>query len=124
MTTNNHLVSRLRQARASMLGTYDQATYIACHEAADLIESMCWVSVDDRLPDSDKPVLTFGFNYDEEPCCDFAVASYHDGIGFYGVIGWLPSGAIGAIGGIDRSLDMKVTHWMPLPKPPLSRGNQ
>ncbi|MOA31070.1 hypothetical protein D3C78_1522080 [compost metagenome] len=57
-----------------------------------------WISVEDRLPPEDQPVLCWCNDGDTEAC---EVASHHNS--FF----------------IDWSHELlPVTHWMPLPEPP------
>jgi hypothetical protein len=71
-----------------------------------------WISVEDRLPELDVPVLAF----------------YHGGIGAVfrgeGDDGWLLSahhmGLLDDLDSYECDDNYEVTHWMPLPAPPLA----
>lgn len=62
-----------------------------------------WIKVEDRLPDNACEVLIGG------PCCDIC---YNIDIGFWDQDEWC----------LYRGGELKfsVTHWMPLPSPPIS----
>ena len=66
-----------------------------------------WISVNDRLPDSNEDVLVCVID-SGEPCVMYGVR-LNDGE-------WEWEGD--AIGGWWEPLDLQVTHWMPLPEPP------
>lgn len=78
--------------------------YEALNAAIDLINNPSlltrWISVKDRLPDTQHIMLVCTKNRNGVP--KIAMASYHDGFG------WCGSG--GRWG--------NVTHWMPLPETP------
>ena len=68
---------------------------------------MDWISVDDRLPEAFTSVLFFGEEYDDVAC-----HGHYDGGRWYDC---------------DWSYDpieSEITHWMPLPKPPIATPDQ
>ena len=69
-----------------------------------------WISVKDRLPEYDIPVLvTYIGLGDKKPYSD-AVAMWSLELNGYNG-GWVWT--------LDESeVEVKITHWMPLPKPP------
>lgn len=81
---------------------------IADHLIADGVTVQEWISVDDRLPENDVMVIGYtpcdGFMfvgyYHEEPKCDWKV--------------WRIITAMRS----TKVMKKKVTHWLPLPKPP------
>lgn len=81
------------------IDTKEDAEHVADHLIANGVTVQEWISVKDRLPEKWQYVL--GLNeYDEgaqEPC-----------IAFVNDRGWIACGVVGC----------KITHWMPLSKPP------
>ena len=63
---------------------------------------MKWISVDDKLPEPEASVLVYPYQnvYDE----DFVITGYYEPV----MSSWFS----------ERGMEIKVTHWMPLPLPP------
>lgn len=81
-------------------------------EAADIIESLSWVSVDEKLPkcDSKYGVSNVVWCADAQGKVGFGI--YQDGTAQLQNEGWFIAGKAG-------EGDIKITHWMPIPKPPM-----
>jgi len=79
-------------------------------EAADIIESLTWVSVDEKLPkcDSKYGVSNVVWCADAQGKVGFGI--YQDGTAQLQNEGWFIAGKAG-------EGDIKITHWMPIPKP-------
>lgn len=78
---------------------------------ADVAPRSEWISVEERLPDSGCRCLAWSLDY----VWLARFASYN-----YGIKGWhvVCGGRIK-----DTKMDgVKVTHWMPLPEPPVTKG--
>lgn len=76
--------------------------------AADLIENSTWTSVDERLPDCNKSgVSNIVWCLDARGRMGFGI--YQNGQGPLYHKGWFTGGDVG-------SDDIRITHWMPLPK--------
>ena len=77
-------------------------------EAADAIEELSkprWISVEDELPETWKPVLVTYISYnDGEPLAD--MCAFIDGSGEWT---WNDNAELAKV---------PITHWMPLPEPP------
>ena len=73
-------------------------------ETCDLKEENEWVSVDDRTPDT--PLRCIGYAKDPEGFCGQMFAVW-----FAPFMGWWH--------GSVKLKDDFITHWMPLPKPPV-----
>lgn len=71
---------------------------------------MSWISVKDRLPESDRPVLI----YCKNGAMFTGKMQDHNFIGEPDVI-WFTYGPLGTGRRIANS---RITHWMPLPEPP------
>lgn len=65
---------------------------------------MEWISVTNRLPEIDKPVITWHMEY---PDIEFMRIGYYD-----------PSSETKSGWRDDEYCNINVTHWMPLPNPP------
>lgn len=83
--------------------------------AADVQPVNQWISVEDKLPIEQGPVLCY--------------ARSTTGEGNYRILGTLRNGEFWflQVGGTQLSfpcLHLKVTHWMPLPDPPVDGGNE
>jgi hypothetical protein len=93
---------RLRRARASMLGTDDEETFWACHDAANEIERLRlrWIPVSEQLPGDGQSV----------------VACFEGG-GMTGQVGEATLNKRGGWFSTDRGA-WCASHWMPLPEPP------
>jgi len=77
-----------------------------------------WISVEDRLPEDDSFVVAayhYGFTCDP----DAAVCDFYNG-GFQLNTDGLDAENHDGVATI--TMDFKVTHWMPLPKPPKEQG--
>lgn len=69
-----------------------------------------WISVSDRLPEAKTPVLvTYLGVLDQRPYCD-AIANIN-----YGGWCWYEDD----IADNDEEVKVIITHWMPLPEPPI-----
>ena len=68
---------------------------------------MDWISVDDRLPKTFTLILFFGKEYDD--------VTRH---GQYGGGRWYDCDWS------DDPIESEITHWMPLPKPPIAAPDQ
>ena len=80
-------------------------------EAADIIENLTWISATERLPECDDK-----YGVSKVVWCADAHGKVGFGIYQSGTIqlqneGWFISGRAG-------EEDIKITHWMPIPKPP------
>lgn len=112
--------------RGLILTNYDK------RELADAIMEMDeWVSVEDRLPESDIPVIVYGKNrfecgrtlrafyaakfevqqWDEDDWTDYDEKSDV----FYLPVGWYENNEFDEV---HYHIDFTVTHWIPLPEPP------
>jgi len=111
MTENNKpdYTELLEQAENPTTRLYDESTYIwmlvqAIRDLLSVIDEREWISVEDRLPETDQNVLIF------EPHCR---SNPDRGIGtcFYVStdLSW-----------VERKEDgeLWITHWQPLPEPP------
>ena len=77
-----------------------------------------WISVEERLPEDDSFVVAayhYGFTCDP----DAAVCDFYNG-GFQLNTDGLDAENHDGVATI--TMDFKVTHWMPLPKPPKEQG--
>lgn len=94
---------------------------IAAYDAAALeqlgAQAKGWIPVTERLPKSDTPVLMFGDGgqaeigeHRNERCCMLGPRAGAYGAGF---VSYLADG-----------LPVNVTHWMPLPAPPIDAAMQ
>ena len=74
---------------------------------------MEWISVDDRLPDTYQEVLVFGND-------EYNNLGRGVWIGYYRYDDWhIVNNGDYIDGGYGRDyINSKITHWMPLPKPP------
>lgn len=94
----------------------DEAIYdIRTIKAADVQPVSQWISVEDKLPIEQGPVLCY--------------ARSTTGEGNYRILGTLRNGEFWflQVDGTQLSfpcLHLKVTHWMPLPDPPVDGGNE
>lgn len=84
-----------------------------------------WISVNDRLPESGKPVLLYvlgialyAYQYQ---CVGFYANKGYIEDGYHGE-GWYEICYNGDYG--DNFINDTVTHWMPLPKPPSHMGGK
>lgn len=72
-----------------------------------------WISVKDRLPEEDVPVLACYIgaadSIKEGEYCTDGIANYHNGAWYW----WEAYGEDN-----DEPVKVKITHWMPLPEPP------
>ena len=75
---------------------------------AELEAAQRWVSVDERLPDDeDNGVIAWTNNASEYSSYNFDLAFYHKNFGWLMATEW-------------EHGDPTVTHWMPLPPPPVT----
>ena len=84
-------------------------------EAAGIIENLTWVSADERLPECDSKygVSKVVWCADAQGKVGFGI--YQDGTAQLQNEGWFIAGKAG-------EGDIKITHWMPVPKPPMREG--
>ena len=69
-----------------------------------------WISVNEKLPEHDVPVLVTYISYiDKKPYSDGVATWSLELNGYNG--GWLWSLD-------DSEVEVEITHWMPLPEPP------
>lgn len=91
-------------ANCKVCGKQEPVMHCVCAECADKLASGQWVSVEDRLPDSQADVLVVAFWHERWQ----TMIGWHSDIGKkWRVI--TPHGEREPGG---------VTHWMPLPEPP------
>ena len=96
----------------------------ALAEAADILETGKWVSVNDRMPTGEDPVLIlvketehYGYNKEKRKVYYCQYLAYWDGDE------WFTTWCNGCRKISDTAKepyadDYEVTHWMPLPEPP------
>lgn len=84
-------------------------------EAAPTINPYEWISVEDRLPKNEQVVLGY------TPCDGFMFVGYYVEVepnsyykSYWNIITAMRS---------TKKLTKKVTHWMPLPTPPIVKEN-
>ena len=78
-----------------------------------------WISVKDELPDEETPVLAFAPNRYDAPVVAarfWEYASYEDAYNSF--LYW------DAYHNDGQDIDSEVTHWIPLPEPPLESKDE
>lgn len=132
--------ARINGHRVDDLFYHDFAEDIADHLVTNGVTVQQWISVEDELPESQKPVLvcakdkTFGYKrvlkaahvgYHECSTEDYEWQEYEGGTEydeekdrFWIPECWYETNAIENNGNWLLCDDYEITHWMPLPEPP------
>lgn len=79
-------------------------------EAANIIEKLSWVSVDERLPECDPGYGVSKIVWCADAWSRLGFGIYQDGTAQLQNEGWFTGGKVGED-------SVKITHWMPIPKP-------
>jgi Asp-tRNA(Asn)/Glu-tRNA(Gln) amidotransferase A subunit family amidase len=110
--TNQEAIKTIKIAIAEVEWNYPMDYAVAFEMAIEALKANQWVSVEERLPKDEKPVLAYyGFNKNGE----------NFGLMFIGTLTYFV---------FDKkphwqheSTGLFVTHWMPLPEPPAQKGD-
>jgi hypothetical protein len=113
METPEEFVQEIYKASADS-GTMDAeiAKLIASRDAAIRKESK-WISVKERLPEENELVLAYGLDYGKGPGKHYVVAERRFDKFYY-----IDSN------GIELERLDYITHWMPLPEPPVGKEGE
>ncbi len=110
--TNDKLLEKADEYLSLYSGLCPNANKLI-QQLADALKEREWISVEDRLPDFDVPVLCcFEHYHVKTPRLDVLIRIDDDDREWlvWDLGDFLP----------ELSMDYNVTHWMPLPKPPVS----